>query len=630
MERMDQIVIENDKVRLELLKDKSDNVKKFSIFGIFGNQMEPFMDLGSNLGLFLGRVKRNGEEKTGIDFKFNKKSKDGKDSCLEFSSMDTNFEIKLIIRLKDNESKDVKIVPLDIIEFIADIVVKNKVTASFLRFDLHYPFKKPLDFVKVPHLRPKKYYIMGDHKLGTPAIILSKNNKSVSLIADVNNFLENRRYMMHMDMNHMDNGRISYGFRNYRSHSHVMFLSKPRKKLKFDPADKKDFKLSFFVRVNADESKEKTLREVTKFLWDYFGKPKLKTILPQTLPFEQFATYNFDSFINPSTFNGYREFEYNNEKCAGLIYRTGTGGSRGRFIKISSEEVENLIKHPIYDHWHIFFAFHTLMNYPWIQNIIGKGVQKNPAENYEYFWNQAWFLNVRTAYGLKGLGLMLKNEKYCEMADKMMNLAINSPMKEGFFPSICIMTTEGIRWIEGTTAFKPHHEYVTVDMALTGYWMLKYADTYDYRKPDILSKLKKSAENLLNLQLESGAFPTTIQVKENRDGSVDITPIKDILYETPGSSAIGMFLCEIYKATGNTKYLNSAKKIVPFLEKEILPINKWFDYETFFSCTDYALKRKKTVFPYSILARDTTRKEEDNFKDPYTLSLPQNTMSIYW
>ncbi|MCP4762270.1 MAG: hypothetical protein GY870_10855, partial [archaeon] len=47
-------------------------------------------------------------------------------------------------------------------------------------------------------------------------------------------------------------------------------------------------------------------------------------------------------------------------------------------------------------------------------------------------------------------------------------------------------------------------------------------------------------------------------------------------------------------------------------------------------CTDYALKRKKTVFPYSILARDTTRKEEDNFKDPYTLSLPQNTMSIYW
>ena len=31
--------------------------------------------------------------------------------------------------------------------------------------------------------------------------------------------------------------------------------------------------------------------------------------------------------------------------------------------------------------------------------------------------------------------------------------------------------------------------------------------------------------------------------------------------------------------------MDAASKIVPFLKKEILPENKWYDYETFWSCS---------------------------------------------
>jgi len=598
------MIIKNSKVKLELHLDENKNVENLQVFG---NEKETFFTLGNDLGFFHGKVKRSGDVKFGIPFQFQSKTEDSDSRSLHFLSNHENFEIKLTIELKNTEY----------IYFHSEIKIKKKIKTNFLRFDVQYPFKEPLDFVKVPHTRTEKYYVMADHKLGTPAIILSKDKKSMALIADVANIPENRKFKMHMDMNHLDDRRMSYGFRDWKTIEHVMFKSKPRYKLKFDPKIQEKFELTLMIRIGIYESKELLLRDVSRFLWNYFGKLKMKDILPQTLPFEQFSTYSFDRLTDPNKYDFWREFEYEGKQCGGLISRAGTGKSRGKFISVTPDDVENYIKHPTYEHWYIKFAFFTLFNLSWHDNwilhFIAKGIQKRITENYECFWNQAWFLNVRTAYSLRSLGEMLNNEEYCEKANKILNSAITTPMKGGYFPSITIFTTEGIRFIEGVTAFVPHHEYNTVDMALTGYWMLTYAEKFDYYKDEIVNKLKLVGNDLLKLQLDSGAFPTIIKVNENDDGTVSTIPQKDLLYETPGSSAIGMFLCKLYKTTNDSKYLEAAKRIIPYLEKDVLPINKWYDYETFFSCTMHG-----------------HRFSESEFLDKYTLSLPQNTMCIYW
>jgi uncharacterized protein YyaL (SSP411 family) len=74
--------------------------------------------------------------------------------------------------------------------------------------------------------------------------------------------------------------------------------------------------------------------------------------------------------------------------------------------------------------------------------------------------------------------------------------------------------------------------------------------------------------------------------------------------ETAGAS---LFLTELYKVTNKKEYLDLACKAINYLEKEIIPENKWFDYETYFSCSRKFL----------------------DFYDNYTKQHPQNTLSLY-
>ena len=67
-------------------------------------------------------------------------------------------------------------------------------------------------------------------------------------------------------------------------------------------------------------------------------------------------------------------------------------------------------------------------------------------------------------------------------------------------------------------------------------------------------------------------------------------------------------LAELYKATNEKKYLDAAKKMASFMTTEVLPLQKWFDFETFYSCA----VKKETFF------------------DERTGQFPANNMSISW
>jgi len=53
-------------------------------------------------------------------------------------------------------------------------------------------------------------------------------------------------------------------------------------------------------------------------------------------------------------------------------------------------------------------------------------------------WNNAWFLNIRSAYGLKFFGEQWKNEDLTKKSHQMVNTVLNLPRTNGIFPSLVL------------------------------------------------------------------------------------------------------------------------------------------------------------------------------------------------
>jgi hypothetical protein len=87
----------------------------------------------------------------------------------------------------------------------------------------------------------------------------------------------------------------------------------------------------------------------------------------------------------------------------------------------------------------------------------------------------------------------------------------------------------------------------------------------------------------------------------------DLIAVPSLKWNGEGGAHIWV-LSELYKATRESKYLESAEKIAKFMINEVLPAQKWYDFETFYSC---AIK-------------------PESFFDKRTGQYPANTMSTSW
>jgi len=66
-----------------------------------------------------------------------------------------------------------------------------------------------------------------------------------------------------------------------------------------------------------------------------------------------------------------------------------------------------------------------------------------------------------------------------------------------------------------------------------------------------------------------------------------LKPVAGIRLNTESAepSTFGAFLVEWYKETRDRRFLAAAEKAAGYLVREIAPKNKWFDFETFLSCS---------------------------------------------
>ena len=212
-------------------------------------------------------------------------------------------------------------------------------------------------------------------------------------------------------------------------------------------------------------------------------------------------------------------------------------------------------------------------------------------------WFNAWFETLRTAYGWYVHGRATHNSAMMQRAESVLNLALSSPRKQGAFSTIYLV--DGRQWLPGDGWASYADSYHAFSMSWTAYWMLRWAeDLTPARRAEILQFVQPYGDFLLAHQQASGVIPSWYEATTLKPR----TEFRDFNAETAPSA---LLLATLAADTGDQRYLAGAERAMGFVTAEVLPRQRWFDFETFLSCA---------------------RKDYD-FYDHWTAQFPQNNLA---
>lgn len=525
-------------------------------------------------------------------------------------------EDTLVFQLDDKKiiiTLEISLVDRDLVHFNYDITNKLKFRLSKLMAIYNILLGNHPDFKWVPHLRPKENYVMGDHIFRSPVIIYSKAAYSFAFIPDLAILEANRPFQTMMDFNlkaEQLNGfpQIAYGFGTYKPDSHIFFKHNPKKLMNIKNGTNLSF--GYYIKLFRDTSFAQILAQVNEFLWHIYGRKFLYANLnPQVIPYEKNAEEGFKVILERHKY--WIDFTMNQQECGGVFQNTWMG-KRKRKLKFTApkdakkRKTQNISQIAGQDSLIGKIIMHFSNDPRWIRRFDWFTrtfpIIKRTAE----IWNNAWFLNIRTGYGFRYFGEFWQNAELVRKGNRILGTVLNLPRIRGVFPSVILPASPNateINTINGLKAFVYTDDFHLVDTSLTMYWALKFYQDFEPRE-----EIKQQSAELLDLfeeiQLENGAIPTYINFEADQKTPV----IKETLINSASTGAPLMFLMEYYKVSENPKIIPIAEKIARYLQTEIIPQNKWHDFEPFFSCTHFPL----------------------DFYDTYTQSHVMNALCISW
>ncbi len=398
----------------------------------------------------------------------------------------------------------------------------------------------------VPNLKKDPADIISQHVFRSPAIILTHKKTVLSVIPDLEEMKAYPETPYYLDLNFGSDGiTISYGLSNYRTRQHVYYEHSDSS---FILPEKME--LGLYLICSDNSSPLAIVKKTNTFLWDTYGKEYTGSILPQVLPFRKYADPGYAMALGKYWVEG------SEPQTGGITLSTyldkSTGIYRGRDYK-------------------------------------------------DDLWFHSWFNNARTAYGLYQWGIEANNKVWMDKALSTMNLLLSSPRDDGFFKTIWV--PEKNDWVASGQGGGPGL-YHLPDNAWTALWLLRFND--ELKKLRGADKFLLDFTNgLIRTQLANGSFPARIHVS-------DLKPDSVMINSASGSMAT-WFLEEMILRKKLTpeieeKAVGAVNKSLSFLEKEILPVLRFQDFEVFFSCAPNSL----------------------NSFDSLTWLYPHNTLSIQW
>jgi hypothetical protein len=217
----------------------------------------------------------------------------------------------------------------------------------------------------------------------------------------------------------------------------------------------------------------------------------------------------------------------------------------------------------------------------------------------------AWFNSLRTAYGMALYARRTNNNNLMALARQTLNLAVKAPGRDGAFKCFAVPRDTNdprklgdVFWGAGDGAgASVSSGYLGFDMSWTGYWLLKWKESNLPGSESILARCTRLADFLVARQRPNGLLPTRF----DDDGEVQ----EELSATVPAETApIARFLFELWKVGNNPKYLQAALKALAFLDGTIVPERKWYDFETFWSCSPrlVAFDKRTRQWPANNLA----------------------------
>jgi Highly conserved protein containing a thioredoxin domain len=468
------------------------------------------------------------------------------------------------------------------------------------------------DFIFVPSVKRADDDLIGDRKFFAPAAIVEKDGFMMALVPDLQLINQNivyakgarpqkhpRIFAVPIDTNKIsfptaldlnlhsgvsEHPLISYGLIDYWVEQHMYWRHENENGNQVRLLSDNKLHYGFDLFIDSKVEKTRGYERISSYLWQKYGRQYFQMPKPQAMPFSSYAEVCY-----PATF-AYQGYDVIN----GAAMRT----REPRKINIS---ISHRHGHPELETWQ-----------QWETNGVAMGgLRLSAPQWYQFIYNTSWWNNVCDATGIYYWGKKLGDSTLIDKARRIINFTLGAPQKDGLFPALFDINKKV--WVAGM--WKPPVEnyspdsvltyfnwvdgdYQTSSASVTAGYLMRYRNTCE-ENPGILPFVKRYGDFLINNIQPNGCVPAWF--------TKELKVVPSLQWNGEGGVHIWV-LSELYKATNELKYLEGAEKIAKFMINEVLPRQKWYDFETFYSCAVKA----------------------ESFFDERTGQYPANTMSTGW
>lgn len=403
------------------------------------------------------------------------------------------------------------------------------------------------DFNWAPHVTPGEKNIIDQHVFRSPAMIVTDNKQGLAVIPDINIMKNGTPTRWYMDMIAPEN-KLIIGMSETLVSGHVIY---ERKEGAVYPKGRVEFGF-YLMKYTDKEDMENPFRRPLKFFWTNWGKKLYEEGNPIKGDLEPYVDYTYNWAFNTWKDAVWQEFMLGDKKVGAPVFIVNTTQSPNYPGRINEREFRSI-------------------------------------------WNQAWFSSLRSASGLYRYARRKGDKELLNKALLSKELALATPMKEGFFYGLIgtemeTVETEGKQYNRskgwdtyywGNSNRNPYtwdarkSPFHILDMSWTATLMLRWYEELE-KDERLLEYTRKYADALLKKQDAKGFFP----------GWLDLETLEPMEYlnDSPETSMSVTFLLKLYELTKTEKYRSSALRAIDAVCKEIVPVGRWEDFETYWSC----------------------------------------------
>jgi hypothetical protein len=409
-----------------------------------------------------------------------------------------------------------------------------------------------------PHLTPAEENIIDQHAFRSPALIVASAGRMFALVPDLEIMQPGTSVRWYMDLDAVDNV-LSLGMSESEAAPGLFFVRRPGAVY---PAGRVSVGFYLFVSSTAEDL-QNPWRRPLDFLWRRWGRILFTSGQPLPPDLEPYVEHTYSWAFRTWKDSVWQEFEWGGRRVGAPVF------------------IVNVTQSP---------------NYP------GEVSERE----FRSVWNQAWFSSLRSASGLFRFARRTVNRELREKALLTKDLALAAPRREGFFDTVIATEMQTLeidgkphrRSLGWKTAFwgnsdrnpvnrpsgQPRNPdirlapYHVLDMSWTALWMIRWYDELE-KDGRLLDFARRYAESLLGIQDQDGYFPAWLE-------KATLRPL-EILKQSPEAALSATFLFELEKLTGEARYREAALRAVDAVARDILPVGRWEDFETYWSSSSY-------------------------------------------